>query len=196
MTRMLTIAAAIGLAAVTPQQPDTPPAPTRVVHFTPAKNFTGPTSTGVCQRSLLLDRDDAFRCTAAQTTYDPCFGTDRRGGARCGVDPRDAGSGILVEFTPAVSPAAPTRGAAVRAWFFELEDGSTCRPLVFGDGREVDGMFEIYTCHFAPPGADAVLGEIDSSARVLTIQQAQLNKRMPPLSIKQLASAAVKTAWQ
>ena len=57
-------------------------------------------------------------------------------------------------------------------------------------------MIERYTCRFAPPGADAVLGEIDTRGVVWTIPQAQLNKRMPPLSIKQVTSAVVKTAWQ
>lgn len=196
MTRTCAIVAAIGMLAVVPQQREAPPAPTRIVHFTPAKDVSGSTASGACHRSLLLDRADAFRCLVSEQTYDPCFATPVTGRARCNIDPRDGRSGLLVDFTPSPSAIVEPRGISVRAWFFELEDGSTCRPLVFGDGREVDGMFEIYTCRFAPPGADAVLGELDSSTSVWTIQQAQLNKRMPPLSIKQLTSAAVKTVWQ
>lgn len=151
---------------------------------------------GTCQRSVVFDRNDAYRCVAAGTTYDPCFALDGGGLVLCNADPRDASSGTVITAIPPTPSALGPRRDNLRAWFFELEDGSTCRPLIFGGAREVDGMVELYTCRFAPPGSDAVLGEIDTRAPVWTVQQASLNKRAPPLSIKQLVSAVVKTAWQ
>jgi hypothetical protein len=182
-----------GMAAVA-QHSSAPPPPTRVVRFTPPKAVSGPARSGTCQRSLVSDRIDAYRCVAAETTYDPCFALERAGHVLCNADPRDAASGIVV--TASGPSSSGPRGVNLHAWFFELEDGSTCRPLIAGGGREVDGMVELYTCRFAPPGADAVLGEIDTHAPVWTVQQVSLNKRAPPLSIKQLVSAVVKTAWQ
>lgn len=187
---------AIAAIAFVPQNRDVPPAPTRVVRFTAPKAITGSTRPGTCHRSLVTDRVDACRCVTIETTYDPCFATDRAGLVLCGADPRDVSSGTIVAVTSPTDSAAGPRGDGLRSWFFELEDGSTCRPLVLVAGREVDGMIELYTCRFAPPGADAVLGEIDARAPVWTIQQASLNKRALPLSIKQLTSAAVKAAWQ
>ena len=196
MTWTPAVFAAIGLLACLAQNRDTPPAPTRVVRFTPPKADSGSARPGTCQRSLVSDRIDAYRCVVAETTYDPCFATDGAGVMLCGADPRDSSSGTIVTASPPPDSARGPRGEGLRAWFFELEDGSTCRPLIFGGGREVDGMIELYTCRFAPPGSDAVLGEIDTRAPVWTIPQAALNKRMPPLSIKQVVSAVVKTAWQ
>jgi hypothetical protein len=195
MTRP-TIIAAIGLLALQPQDRNTPPAPTRVLRFTPPPMTSASARPGTCDRSLVSDRVDAYRCVAADTTADPCFAIDRAGLVLCDADPRDASSGMLVTTTLPPPAALGLRSDTLRAWFFELEDGSTCRPLVFGGGRQVDGLVELYTCRFAPPGSDAVLGEIDIHTPVWTIQQASLNKRMPPLSIKQLTSAVVKTAWQ
>jgi hypothetical protein len=196
VTNTPTAIVAIGLLALLTQDRRAPPAPTRIVHFTPPHVASGSSWPGTCRRSVVSDRVDAYRCVTADTTDDPCFATDRTGLVLCGADPRDSSSGTIVSMSaPAESRVGP-RGESLRAWFFELEDGSTCRPLIFGDGREVDRMVELYTCRFAPPGGDAVLGDIDTRAPVWTIQQASLNKRMPPLSIKQLVSAVVKTAWQ
>jgi len=196
MTWTPAVIAAISLAALAAQNQDAPPAPTRVIRFTPPAVAGRSAQAGSCQRSFVSDRGDAYRCAAAETTYDPCFAIDRSDRVLCDADPRDAASGIVISASLPVSPAVGPRGDSLRAWFFELEDGSTCRPLVFGGGREVERMVELYTCRFAPPGADAVLGEIDAHAPVWTVQQASLNKRSPPLSIKQLVSAAVKTAWE
>jgi len=206
MTWIPALIAAVGLLAFLSQERNTPPAPTRIVRFMPpAAIATGSTRPGMCQHSLVSDRTDAFRCVAAETTYDPCFavasdplllGGKRSGRVLCNADPRDASSGIVVTRPPEASPALGPHGDNLRAWFFELEDGSTCRPLISGDSREVDGLLELYTCRFAPPGSDAVLGEINTQTPIWTVQQASLNKRMPPLSIKQLTSAVVKTAWQ
>ena len=187
---------AIGLLGFAPQDLNTPPAPTRVVRFTPQAAPKGSARPGNCLRSLVSDRIDAYRCNAAETTYDPCFPITGRGLVVCDADPRDITSGVLVTATLPSAFAWGPRDDSRRAWFFELEDGSTCRPLISGGGREVDGMVELYTCRFAPPGSDAVLGEIDTRAPVWTIPQASLNKRAPPISIKQVTSAVVKIAWQ
>ncbi|HKW00699.1 MAG TPA: hypothetical protein VJN96_12795 [Vicinamibacterales bacterium] len=191
----LVMAVIVFVAVAVGQHANTPPAPTRVVRFTPPAAANGSARPGTCQRSLVSDRADAYRCVA-ETTYDPCFALERAGLVLCNADPRDAASGTVVTVPPPGPSASGPRGVNLRAWFFELEDGSTCRPLIAGAGREVDGMVELYTCRFAPPGSDAVLGEIDTHAPVWTVQQVSLNKRAPPLSIKQLVSAVVKTAWQ
>ena len=51
------------------------PAPTRVVRFVPTA-LPEHGKPGECQASLAAGyRNDAFRCTADNTTYDPCFAT-------------------------------------------------------------------------------------------------------------------------
>ena len=58
-------------------------------------------------------------------------------------------------------------------------------------------MSEIYSCKWVFPGeADGVLGELDSSTAVWTIQQVTLNKKVEPQTIKSLLTAPVKTVWR
>ena len=152
---------------------------------------------GECQTSLAAAyRTDVFRCTAETTTYDPCFATAKSGHMLCDVDPRKPSSGTLVLATGSPASPADINGARNRAWLFELTDGTLCRPLL-DNRREVDGVTEIYSCKWVFPGeADAVLGELDSSTPVWTIQQVTLNKKVEPPTIKSLLTAPVKTVWQ
>jgi len=174
-----------------------PPA-TRIVHFDPPATLPDRAiQPADCHPSAAAAfRADAFACTAGAKDYDPCFVTTRPGALLCDVDPRVASSGTLVKWTPPEAVASDTRGLATRAWFFELPDGTTCRPNA-GERRNVSGLSEIYTCKFAAPGeADAVLGELDASTPVWTIQQVALNKKVEPVTIKSVLTAPVKTVWR
>jgi len=174
------------------------PSPTRIIRFDPPATLPGGVAASAdCRPSAAAGyRADAFACAAGAKDYDPCFETARPGTLLCDVDPRVASSGTLVKWTPPEAPAADTRGPIARAWFFELPDGTTCRPVT-GDRREIAGLAEIYTCRFAAPGeADAVLGELDASTPVWTIQQVLINKKIEPPTIKSLLAAPVKTVWR
>lgn len=174
------------------------PAPTRIIHFDPPPaSLPDRAQSADCRPSVAAAfRADAFACTAGVKDYDPCFETRGPGVLLCGVDPRVASSGTLVKWTPPESPPSDTRGPATRAWFFELPDGTTCRPVT-GDRREIAGLTEIYACQFAEPGeADAVLGELDASTPVWTVQQVLINKKVEPPTIKSLLAAPVKTVWR
>jgi len=141
-------------------------------------------------------RADALLCTSGKTTYDPCFTTAREDVVLCATDPRSPAGRILMKLgTGAPAPSATVR-AGHRAWFFELTDGSTCRPLTAA-GREVEGLIELYECKFGTDGpADAVLGDLDSSAPIWTISKVQINKKMDPPTIKWNNSVAVRAVWQ
>ena len=172
-------------------------APTNVVHYSPPATLPDHVGSGDCQPSLAAGyRADAFRCTAADATYDPCFQTARHGQLLCDVDPRKASSGALVAAATPTRAAAATTDAGNRAWLFELTDGTICRPLL-DNRREVDGLTELYTCKWVMASeADGVLGELNASGPVWTIQQVLLNKKVEPPTIKSLLTAAVKTVWQ
>ena len=95
----------------------------------------------------------------------------------------------------AAAPGAPTQ-ARHHTWSFELTDGSMCQPLS-KLGQVLDGAAELYSCRFGSAGeADAVLGDLDDSAPVWTIQKVLINKKVDPQTIKSLMIASVKTVWQ
>lgn len=191
------LAAALAGPAPRPESAAQPP-PTRVVTFVPAAQSESAAKAAVCGPSLAAGyRKDAYRCTVAASAYDPCFALPQAGRAVCDVDPRTSSSGFVVSFDLSAS-AAPTgtRGIGSRAWLFELPDGSMCRPIL-ENRREISGTMEIYSCKFAFSGeADGVLGELDSSTPVWTIQQVLINKKVEPPTVKSALTSPVKTVWQ
>jgi len=128
-------------------------------------------------------------------TIDPCVPTPRAGHLWCVADPRQPADGRLVRIVWELSRADPP--ALGQAWFVELEDGSTCRPIP-GGGRVIDGAQEIYACVFATAGeSDAVvLGEVNQGAPIWTLQKASLNKKSIPVTIKSLSIVTVTRLWQ
>lgn len=172
--------------------------PTQVVRFSPPATLPERAQSGSCQSpsQVAAYRNDALRCMVETTTFDPCFATANAGQAWCTSDPRKPASGTLVSFPPVASNVSGAPTAGIHVWFIELAEGSTCQPLV-GVGREVDGLTESYTCRFGPLGdADAVLGDLDTSGAIWTIQKVMINKKVEPQTIKAVTIAAIKTAWQ
>jgi hypothetical protein len=132
---------------------------------------------------------------AGDAIFDPCFAVAGANEVLCGADPRKAASGTRLTLA-APLPSIGGASAGTSVWFFELPDGSTCQPLT-GTRREIEGQMEVYACRFAAVGDDAViLGEIDRSAPVWTVQKVQLNKKMIPPSIKSLDIVSIAAAWQ
>ena len=155
--------------------------PTSVVHFAVPAHLPERTVNGSCEPSRAAwFRDDAALCASGGKTYDPCFLTATSQQWLCVTDPRKPDEVIRL-LGPAPSTKSETaRGAAHRAWFFELADGSTCRPLPTR-GREVDGLTELYSCRFGTDGeADAVLGDFDTSQPVWTVRKVLINKKTDP----------------
>ena len=202
MSRLTFLTLALLPASVTLFAQQSAPATshTRVIRYTPPAHLPDRAKAGECAGpSVAADfRADAWRCTSGSTTYDPCFITAHADRVLCDVDPRDASSGTVLTLAsslPHVTSDSSVGGS--RAWFFELTDGSTCRPLLGAARREIEGLTEIYTCRFGSAGdADAVMGDLDASGDVWTIQKTLINKKVDPQTIKSAMSSAVRTVWQ
>jgi hypothetical protein len=179
-------------------QDRTPITPTAVVHFdVRSEDLARVPVSGVCSvpSRTAWFREDALTCRAQTASYDPCFLTPREHLVICVTDPRsDAGRVALKVTSAPTRQPAPARPVQL-AWFFELADGTTCRPLP-APGREVEGQIELYECRFGTDGpADGVFGELDSTGAVWTISKVKLNKVLP-ITIKWSASVAVKAVWR
>jgi hypothetical protein len=172
--------------------------PTKVVRFSAhAEQVDRVDASGVCSMPSRAAwfREDALACTTEQASYDPCFVTAREDVVVCVSDPRAASGRVALKVGSTPVRRTEAASASHRAWFFELVDGTTCRPLP-SPGREVEGLLELYECKFGSDGpADAVLGDLDSSGSVWSISKVKINK-MLLMTIKWSASVAVKTVWQ
>ena len=195
----LIVAAGVGLANGGSKPQNGAARTTVVVRFEvpPTTQLPHVVLPGACDASRAAwFRDDARRCTAGANVYDPCFATSSDRQILCDIDPRKTGGGVFVTIAEPTATPSPARGLVHRAWFFELTDGSSCRPIA-GAGREFDGFVELYSCQFGSDGqADAVLGELDSSLPQWTIRKVLINKKTEPQTIKSLSIAAVKRVWQ
>jgi hypothetical protein len=186
----------MAIAAPADQRSPVAPPPTVVVRYAPAR-IGGSGEPGTCGASAAASyRDDAFQCLVRAVVHDPCFAMSSGNTALCDVDPRDASTGLVVAMTRVAEMAGGSRGPGSRAWLFELHDGTLCRPIT-DQRREISGATEMYGCKFTFTGeADGVLGELDSSTAVWTVQQVLINKKVEPPTIKSSLIAPVKTVWQ
>jgi hypothetical protein len=199
MRAWIVIVATAGAAAATgpnATNQDTPTA-TAVIHFDPPAVLPDRAVDGTCRTpsTAAWFRSDAWACVTGSSTYDPCFRTGSSGNqVWCVADPRQPASGTLLRATVlTVTHAVPPAHAA---WFFELTDGSTCRPLAT-PGRVIEGARELYACKYGSAGeSDGVLGELDAGSAVWTVHRVLLNKKSEPQTIKSLAIASVRTVWQ
>jgi hypothetical protein len=193
------VAAIAGCAAAGASSPQTVAPPTTVVRFVVPTQLPElmPYAQGRCGASnAAWFRDDARRCAVGADSLDPCFTTPAAGIVLCNPDPRKAGSGQLISVTMSAASPAPVAEIRHLAWFFELADGTTCRPLA-GGGREWEDLIELYTCRFGSDGqADAVLGDLDDSGPIWTIRKVLINKKSEPQTIKSIVMAPVKAVWK
>jgi len=192
----MAMAAATGATRPHPAAQGLPATDTTVVHFTPPTQLLDEPVTGFCRMpsKAAWFRTDAWACNAGSTPYDPCFKVGTTMTAWCVSDPRQPSRGALIKLTTLllIDAAAPSH----RAWFFELTDGSTCRPLP-APGRIIEGERELYACKYGSAGeADAVLGDLDSSQPVWTVHKVLINKKTDPQTVKSLVVASVRTVWQ
>jgi len=192
---MLCGLSAIGTASSREQ--NSVPAATTVIQFTPTPASRAGTVDGTCRTPSVAAwfRSDAWACVAGSSTFDPCFRANAEGpDVWCVIDPRQPAGGTPLRATSLiVTHATPP---SHRAWFFELTDGSTCRPLA-APGRVVEGERELYACKFGSAGdADAILGDLDSTAPLWTVQKVMINKKAEPQTIKSVLVASVRTVWR
>ncbi len=190
------VSAASAFASAAPQSSPAI-APTRVVHYTVPDVLPTAVKEGGCSIASIAyaTRKDARRCIDATTYYDPCFETPRANYFLCVTDPRRPEPFLMKSVSHPMFEEMRRLGPT-GVWFFELDDGSTCQPVA-ENGRNIDGVTELYSCHFTNAGlADAALGDLDSSTPVWTIREVQLNKKAEPPSIKSTSIVPVKTVWQ
>ncbi|NTU82566.1 MAG: hypothetical protein HGA45_24885 [Chloroflexales bacterium] len=137
--------------------------------------------------SIAAARPDAWRCSAENAIFDPCFTTSDPQLVSCEPDPVHQDPGVLLTLTePLPTPETTSTSTSPWAWMVELADGSICTPFT-GTRGMVAGKMTTYGCQDAnqQPGV-TILDDLIPG----TVWQAEIADH------EQVRTVTVKTVWQ
>lgn len=174
---------------------EAPPAvaATQIVTYAPGPP-TGEPRTGSCwTSSLAVWRADAWRCTAGDEIYDPCFSADE--GVVCGADPTNPADSFLLTLTEPLPAAETPQDAAGHAWLVELADGTVCGFATGATGGVAGERFN-YLCPSPDAGRLVVIaGDLQPGA-VWLAHRLVVSGSMPDLTVLESAMMPVRTVWR
>ena len=180
--------------AVTPTPTYTPtftPNPTsgstQVIVFHP-EGVPTQERTGSCwSTSDVLNRVDAWRCTADNSIYDPCFSIPGNSQAViCDTSPLSDSTGFKLNLTESL-PARGTVSPVKSAWAFELADGTNCS-FIGGATAAFEGERVNYSCS----DGWVILGELHEG-QVWTARKVRLSSDLS--SIEESVQVFIKKVW-
>lgn len=167
---------------------------TATVVATRAVNYVAPMSAstvvaGNCfSSSAAATRADAYRCSAGNRIYDPCFTIPSNARAViCVPNPLDPSSNVQLNLSAPIS-IPPFVPAQKHPWFLQLADGTVCN-FFTGATAGIGGERINYGCS---DGWD-IVGE-PTTGTVWTVDEV----RLAPMSLTVQASARVQVAiaWE
>jgi len=162
-------------------------AATAVVHFVPPASASHQTSGSCFASSIAATRTDAWRCSAGNVIYDPCFAVSGdQTAVTCVRDPLDPGSIVRLVLEKPLPPAE-TVPIQPRPWFLQLADGTVCN-FFTGATAGINGERINYGCS----DGWVIVGDVHPDG-VWTAREVFL----APQSItpQESATVQIKTAW-
>ena len=144
--------------------------------------------TGSCwSTSNVLNRVDAWRCTADNSIYDPCFSIPGNSQAViCDTSPLSDSTGFKLNLTESL-PARGTVSPVKSAWAFELADGTNC---IFMGGATA--AFEGKRVNYSCSDGWSILGELQEG-QVWTARKVRLSSDLS--SIEESVQVFIKIVW-
>lgn len=122
---------------------------------------------GACMSgSNIVGAMNAFRCSADNVVYDPCFVTRDNAAVVCGADPALGALGFVLQLTQQLPTVTLEGRIFPGAWLFQLANGAICR-YTEGQSITVNGQRIQYVCS----DLTQVLGDIDTTATPWTINE-------------------------
>lgn len=114
-----------------PPKPAEPPAYiTKVIKYSFPGILPAESKMGSCFAGSIAQpfRQDAFRCNAENSVYDPCFSNDKKDKVVCQMNPLKPDIFLINLSQPLPVSENPVNLKDNWAWFVELEDGTICSP--------------------------------------------------------------------
>jgi hypothetical protein len=160
---------------------------TQVIVFHP-ESVPTQERTGSCwSTSYVLNRVDAWRCSADNSIYDPCFSiTGNSQAVICDTSPLSDSTGFKLNLTESL-PMRGTVSPVKSAWAFELADGTKCI-FVGGATAAFEGKRVNYSCS----DGWSILGELQEG-QVWTARKVHLSSDLS--SIEESVQVFIKIVW-
>jgi hypothetical protein len=117
---------------------------TEVVIFAPPAEVANVTDGSCFAPSVVVTQQGAWRCSAGNLLYDPCFGRTDAMEVVCVIDPSKPDEAVKIRLANRL-PQIPQAPHTARPWFVETNDGVTCSFLTGATG-EVNGQRVNYKC--------------------------------------------------
>jgi hypothetical protein len=167
--------------------PSPPSGSTQVIVFQPQGVPTQERSGSCWSVSDMLNRDDAWRCTAGNFIYDPCFSISGSSQAViCDTSPLSDRTGFKLNLTEPL-PGRGTVSPVKSAWAFELADGTICT-FLGGATAAFEGKRINYSC------SDGwyILGELQED-QVWTARKVRISSDLS--SIEESIQVSIMIVW-
>ena len=182
-----TLATTIIMTIADTSTPDPTSESTQVIVFHPEVMPTQERTGSCWSTSDVLNRVDAWRCTADNSIYDPCFSTPGNSQAViCDTSPLSDNTGFKLNLTESL-PARGTVTPLKSAWAFELADGTNC---IFMGGATA--TFEGKRVNYSCSDGWSILGELQEG-QVWTARKVRLSSDLS--SIEESVQVFIKTVW-
>ena len=185
------------VASETPKTPKTNSFSTEFINFVPPENLPSDIKNGFCSVNSVAQpyRQDAWRCMAGSSVYDPCFSTVLNDVVYCKMNPLEQGSDFLIELTkPLPTPLIPKNINNNWVWFLVLEDGIQLSPYT-GTRPIIDGEPAFYGGKILNGGRSVIIGDL-IKGQVWTAQKKILVLDGKKWVTKSTEIVRVKTVWQ
>jgi hypothetical protein len=133
-------------------------------------------TTGQCMgQSFTSDRGDAYRCTADDFIYDPCFVTPwavyGEGGSEVACPGTNPNSIIVIRLTSPLPKYNASAGAAPNVWMVVLDDGEQCYSTSGSAGIVTSGnLSETFIC---PKSDTQLFGAVNKDSPTWKIYEQQ-----------------------
>jgi hypothetical protein len=118
---------------------------TEVVIFAPPAEAAHITDGSCFAPSIAITQQGAWRCTAGNLLYDPCFGRTDAMEVVCVSDPSKLDEAVKIRLADPLPQVPQVPHGAGRPWFVETSDGVRCGFLSGATG-EINGQRVNYRC--------------------------------------------------
>lgn len=139
-------------------------------------------------------RQDAFKCSAGNQNYDPCFSFPDGKSVICQNNPLLENSAVLITLTNPLPSPVTSQAKDNWAWFVKLEDGTMLTP--YSPSRSIAGEKAFYGSSISNNQRTVIIGDLQKSDTSWSAKVNILVLQGKQWVVKSSETARLKTVWR